>query len=563
MNIAHKMPNELTDIRIKKILLTRKYRQFFFPSLIAAAALSLSEFVDSIVVSNLLDTRALSIVNVCMPLMTLMAAVYLMISVGGVEIYTERRGKSDLQGAAKVYTVCLITAVVTGLILLLLGHLFTRKIGNLLCPGLILGEELLSYIHILLFSMPVLITVSVILYFLTAAGSPKLSMGLNVFANILNLLLDYVYIRLFHTGVSGAALATLTSYTLAGLLLLILKKYYDLPLSPLSPKDFSCLKMIFKDGIANSLSQISFTIKYAFCNWLAITLGGSCALVSMSLCMQTVSIISIIVVGASDTIRPFIALLRTQHDYQGTGYILKKTLRIVWISSAVFVLFLELFPGIITTMYKATSPEIISVAYPALRIVGICFLFRSVCIIFMNYTSILGITWYSVYISLFDGFVGIVIIGLVLSRLFGLTGLWMTYPVDAILLFCSIICINVTLCKKNPDRYRSFLLLEKEEAGVKILDLAIDEYEKSAVYISKKAEAFCEENGVSKRLSVKIGLIAEEMAIYIKGHIKSRDLLNMLLQKKEDKIWLYFRSIGEAYDLSSFTEKDIPENYQM
>ena len=84
MSTSYNISAGRTGIRIKKILLTRKYRQFFLPSLIAAIALSLSEFVDSIVVSNLLDTKALSIVNVCMPLMTLMAAVYLMLSVGGI-----------------------------------------------------------------------------------------------------------------------------------------------------------------------------------------------------------------------------------------------------------------------------------------------------------------------------------------------------------------------------------------------------------------------------------------------------------------------------------------------
>ena len=563
MNKLHKTRTELTDTRIKKILLTRKYRQFFFPSLVIAVALSLSEFVDSIVVSNLLDTQALSIVNVCFPLMTMMAALYVLLSAGGILLYTEKRGKSDLKGAASVFTVCVITAAAVGFILLGLGQLFTRGIGNLLCPGLILGEELLSYIRILLFSAPVLMTVTVVLQFLTAAGSPKLSMALNIIANVLNLVLDYVYIRIFKMGVSGAAAATLTSYAAAGVLLLIFKSRYDLRLVRISPKDFGSMRGIFNGGISNSISQISFSIKFAFCNAVAASLGGSNALVAMSLCVQTISIISIVLSGSLDTIRPFITLLRTQHDYDGTGYILKKTLRIVEIASAVFVLILELFPGIIAAMYNATSPEVISVAYPALRIVGSCFLFRSVCIIFMNYTAILGLTAYSTYISLFDGFAGIVSIGLVLSRLFGLTGLWFTFPVDAVLLFCSIIIINYVLCKKHPDRFTGFLLLEKDAPGVTVLDLAIEDTNESAVCISEKATAFCEQNGVPKALSLKIGLIAEETAVYIKGHMKSHELLNMLLQKKEDKMWLYFRSIGEQYDLSSFTEDDIPENYKM
>ena len=515
-----KTSEKLTDTRIKKILLTRKYRQFFFPSLIAAVALSLSGFVDSIVVSNLLDTKALSIVNVCMPLMTMMAAVYLLISMGGVVLYTEHRGKCDLKGAASVFTVCVITAAAVGLILLGFGQMFTRGIGNLLCPGLILGEELLSYIRILLFSTPVLITVTVVLHFLPAAGNPKLSMGLNIFANVLNLLLDYVYIRIFKMGVCGAAAATLTSYTAAGVLLLILKNRYDLRLVRFSLKEFGCLKRVCQGGLPNSLSQISFSVKFAFCNAMAVSLGGSSALTAMSLCLQTISIISIVISGALDTIRPFITLLRTQHDYDGTGYILKKALRIVAVSSAVFVLILELFPGIIAAMYNATSQEIISVAYPALRIVGTCFLLRSVCIIFMNYSAIIGLTAYSTYISLFDGFAGFVVIGLVLTGLFGLDGLWLTFPVDAALLFCSIIIINKVLCKKHPDRFAGFLLVEKDAPGVTVLDLAIEDTDESVVCISEKAAAFCEQNGVLKDLSLKIGLIAEETA-YQRAYEKS------------------------------------------
>ena len=65
---------------------------------------------------------------------------------------------------------------------------------------------------------------------------------------------------------------------------------------------------------------------------------------------------------------------------------------------------LEAFPGLITAMYNVTAPEALTVPIPALRIVGICYLFRSVCIVFMNYTAILGITSYATYISLFDGF---------------------------------------------------------------------------------------------------------------------------------------------------------------
>ncbi len=555
--------SDLTGTRIKRILLTRPYRELFFPSLIAAVALSLSECVDSIIVSNLLDEQALSIVNVCMPLMTMMAAVYLLFAVGGVICYTERRGRSDAAGAASIFTACLAMSLLMGVLFVACGLLFTRTIGNLLCPGLILGEDLLTYIRILSHASPVVIVVSVVLYFLTAAGNPRLSMALNIFANVLNLLLDYVFIRLCGMGVSGAAMATLTSFASAGVVLLLLRRQYDLRLVRISLADLSCLPAILRGGLAIMLSQISFSIKFAYCNATAASLGGNGGIVAMSLIVQTVSIISIVLCGASDTIRPFLTLLRTQHDYSGTEYILKRTLWIVGASSVAFALLLELSPGTIAAIYNVTDPDALSVALPALRIMGITFLFRSVCMVYMTYVTILGMVAYSSYISLFDGFVGIVGIGMVLSHLFGLTGLWLTYPVDAFLLFCSIVLINMWLCKRYPERFANVLLIEKNAPDVRTLDLAIDDDDQSIAFISERAAEFCEQNGLSRSFSQKVGLITEEMAVYIRGHIQSQELLNLLLQKKGNSFRLNFRSIGEQYDLSTCGEADIAENYQL
>ena len=78
---------------IKKLMLSKKFRQYFFPSLIAAIAMSLSEFVDSMVVSNLMGSNALAIVSVCTPLMTIMAAIFMLL--GGGERSAIRKRLED------------------------------------------------------------------------------------------------------------------------------------------------------------------------------------------------------------------------------------------------------------------------------------------------------------------------------------------------------------------------------------------------------------------------------------------------------------------------------------
>lgn len=63
-----------------------------------------------------------------------------------------------------------------------------------------------------MFFVPVGILLMHVTYFLPVVGKPFLSMGLVVSANVLNIILDVVFIRGFGMGCEGAALATLVSY---------------------------------------------------------------------------------------------------------------------------------------------------------------------------------------------------------------------------------------------------------------------------------------------------------------------------------------------------------------
>ena len=60
-------------LRSDKLLL-RKFSQYLVPTMITYAALSLNEFVDSMLVSNLLGSEAMAIVNIGVPVVLLMAA---------------------------------------------------------------------------------------------------------------------------------------------------------------------------------------------------------------------------------------------------------------------------------------------------------------------------------------------------------------------------------------------------------------------------------------------------------------------------------------------------------
>lgn len=90
-----------TDFTRSDRILRRKLGQHLLPTMASYAALSLNEFLDSILVSNMLGSKAMAIVNLGMPLMLVYAAVYCLLGSGTATVYAVYLGKRDHEGAGK------------------------------------------------------------------------------------------------------------------------------------------------------------------------------------------------------------------------------------------------------------------------------------------------------------------------------------------------------------------------------------------------------------------------------------------------------------------------------
>lgn len=81
------MQNDFVFSRTGHIL-NRKLKKYLLPTVATGLALSPDEFVDSILVANLLDLRAMTVVSVASPIVLLIAAVYILFGVGGTALAT-------------------------------------------------------------------------------------------------------------------------------------------------------------------------------------------------------------------------------------------------------------------------------------------------------------------------------------------------------------------------------------------------------------------------------------------------------------------------------------------
>lgn len=546
-------------------ILDRKFLHYFLPTLITTIAISLNEFVDSLVVSNLLGSDALSIVNLGSPIVLAMAAVYTLFGNGGATVYGVLCGKQDRKSAGQVFRLSMLVSIAVGALFLVLGMIFLSPLCNMLCRTEELIGDFTRYVRILILSSPLLIGILSFVEFLPPSGSPVIAMVINLTANVVNLVFDYIYIRIVGLGVAGAALATATGYAVALVLLVVflIMRRLNVHPSPLdkkaSGKNLRMLGNIAATGSSPALIQAGYSIKFAFCNAMAIKYGGTTGIAVFSLCIQLTSLVSIALAAISGAAAPLMSVLHGQRDYEGESLILKTAMRYCLVSSVVFVALFELFPGTIASLYNVTENQAVTMANVALRVFALMFLFRSLVIIFMDYLKVKGINTYAMGISLFDGFAGIIPICWVLCTLFGLNGLWWTFAIDSMLLFAIVLVINSVIVHRSKGKYKGILLEQQETAARRVWDMTIPETSETTSKLSQELIEECTAMGMDEKTANSVGLVVEEMAVYTAEHSKS-DRIDILIKLFRDKILIDFRSLGTSSSPLVKQSDDNPEN---
>ncbi|MBQ3281042.1 MAG: hypothetical protein IJH41_01420 [Eubacterium sp.] len=546
-------------------LLQKKFTHFLLPTMITYTALSLNQFVDSMLVSNMLGSDSMAIIGLGTPLMLVMAAVYNLLGSGGSTIYAMSLGRRDHETAGRSLTASVVTGLVVGVLLTIAGKVFFGPVTAMLCHDAELMPQFQSYFNLLLFSAPFLIAILVFTSFLPAAGYPTYSTVINVASNIVNLVMDIVYIHVFGMGIVGAGWATVTGYVVGFLLiiLLIMMRKMKLVVSHVVIRSFETIGEIIKKGAPDALTQIGFALQFAVVNGLAGTIAGTAAIVAFSLCIQCNSVVSIFegaMIGASV---PFLSVLHGQRDYRGEEGVLKTSLIGQVIVVVVSAVMLEIFAPQIAAIYNITDASQAAIAIRALRIYALTFVIRGPVILYFRYLIVIGFNGFASFISALDGFGVIVPAAWILSHTLGLDGLWSAFPVSAAIIMTIIIIHNARAAAQSNGRLKGLLLLEHDDEVEPILDVTITKDSSSIAGISETLQKACEENGLSRQRSVKAALAVEEMAVYAANKKTQNSYMDILARIYKGNVEIDFRSLGTFYDPFENTDADIAENVSL
>ena len=546
-------------------LLRKKFRQYLLPTMITMAAMSLNEFVDSMVVSRLLGSQGMAIVGLGAPIMLAVAAVFCLLGSGGATVYAISLGKRDRESAGQSFTAAMAVGILVGILMMVLGLVFFKGLSGVLCtdPGIKAAFD--DYLWVLLFSVPLLVSILTFVEFLPPAGLPGYCTAINIMANVVNIIMDYVYIRIFGMGVEGAAWATLTGYVSSLLIIFyaIFRKKLTLYISKNIAASMRFLKEIIKQGSSEAMSQVGFTLQYAVCNGMALKLVGVNAVVAYALCQQSLSVISIFMSALIGASTPILAVLHGQRDYRGQNILLKITLWAQFAVAVVCTASFIIFAPQAAALYNITESAQASMAIYALRVYSLCYLLRYGTGVFFRYLKIIGFAAYATLISALDGFLGIIPIVLIMCRLIGVDGIWWAYPINAVLVMAFMLIYNRKIRLQSNGRLRGILLRERDVDVKPVMDIPITDDSKDIAGISSTLQKICEEDGIDKSKAMRAALAVEEMAVFASNHKSQDTYMDVLVRLYDENVEIDFRSLGPSIDVMEEEEKEMEVNVRM
>ena len=414
---------------------------FFTPALIATFSITVSMFLDVVIVGRMLGPTAMGAVNLALPLTMIFTMVHMLFGTGGEVLVAASKGARENAAADGIFTLSMLIIITVSLIIMAVGLISKDCTARLLARGNTEMEPLIAqYVHYMFICAPLMVGITGMTYFIKADALPKFSACVAITANIVNICSKLIYLGPMKLGIEGAAFGTITGYVAGFLVLLpylLSKKRRMLNFVTISAIPFAKIWDIFVTGLPSSLGQGLGAVTTFATNAIVLSVAGKPGVIAYTICASCSIFISTFRYAAMGAMTPIIGALYGEHDWWSMHYTALKITKIVMTCVAACVIFIELFPASLFRFFGVNDEAMIAFGVPCIRIFAISIMLSVFVHILMSYMQITGKKIFAITISAASELVATAVMYLMAS-IFGLIGLWSSNIFSSLLMLSYI-----------------------------------------------------------------------------------------------------------------------------
>ena len=396
----------------------------------------LYNIVDRVYIGMIPENATLSLtgLGLCLPIISMVIAFANLFGMGGAPLCSIERGRGNKKEAEAIMGNAFVMMVAVGILLTILGLIFKRPMLYLFGASDATISYADSYITIYLLGNIFVMTGLGMNSFINSQGFGTVGMMTVLLGAITNIILDPIFIFVFHMGVRGAALATILSQCLSAIWILtfLTGKRAILKLRPSAMKleGGRILRIVglgmsgFTMAITNSSVQVMY-------NAMLQRFGGDLYVGIMTVINSVREVISMPVNGMTNSSQPVMGFNYGAGEY---GRV-RKSIVFVSVACIIYTVIMWLFvhecPEFFIRIFNREG-ELVEAGIPAMRVYFFGFFMMSLQFSGQAVFVGLGKSKKAVFFSIFRKVIIVIPLILMLPTVFGLgtTGILMAEPIS-------------------------------------------------------------------------------------------------------------------------------------
>ena len=409
----------------------RKLLRFTFPSIIMMIFTSVYGVVDGLFVSNFVGKTPFAAINLIWPFLMILGGSGFMIGAGGSALVSKTMGEGDSERANRYLSRLVLFTVGLGIAITIPGMFLIRPVAILLGADEAMLPYCITYGRILLIAQTAFMLQGVFQSFLVTAERPTLGLFVTVGAGVTNMVLDCLFIAVLDWGLVGAALATVTSQIVGGVVPLL---YFLLPnKSPLRivrPRlgliqSLCTVGKVAVNGSSELMTNISMSVVNMLYNYRLMMLAGEDGIAAYGVIMYVSFVFIAIFIGFAIGSAPIVGFHYGAGNHGELKSLLRKSLILTAITGVTMTGLAVLLAPPLSGIFVGYDEGLYELTRRGFTLYAVSFLFAGFGIFGSSFFTALGNGVVSATISFLRTLVFQVAAVLILPLLWDIDGIWL------------------------------------------------------------------------------------------------------------------------------------------
>ena len=416
--------------------LTKQFVKYVSQNIFGLLGTSCYILADTYFIAQAAGTDGVTLLNLCLPIYNFIFAIGSMIGLGAATRYAILRAQGD-EKAQRYFSNAIFCACILAVPFVLAGIFCPDGLLRLMGgdAGIVaLGE---NYARIFLLFTPFFMCNYVVASFVRNDGDPSLAMVATLSGSLFNVVFDYIFIFPMGLGLPGAALATAISPMLSIAICSthFLKQSNTVAFVRKAPS-LRLLAQSCQLGISGFVGELSSGVTTTVFNFLLLRLAGNVAVAAYGVVANFALVATAIFNGVAQGAQPLVSQCYGRNEMSGA----KKLLLLgcgtaLGLAAVLYGVVFGFTDSLVALFNSENSALMAEFAHSGMRIYFTGYFFAGCNIVAAGYLGAVDRPTEASITSLCRGMAAIVVCSLVLSALFGMTGVWAAFPASEAITF--------------------------------------------------------------------------------------------------------------------------------